>query len=315
MKVAVIGASGLVGRRILEELSGKGYDIDGFCSKNSAGKVVSGIKLKRLSKLAIKRYDFAIFSAGSEVAKTYAPIFAKKGAFVIDNSNAFRREKNVPLVIPEVNGDVINEKTKIIANPNCSTTQVALALAAIDKVCKIKRVVVSTYQSASGAGKKGLDDLDNNKTNKFAYPLFDNLLPQIDIPLENGYTLEEDKIIFELKKILGRSDLKVTATAVRVPIHYCHGASVNVEFFENISLEKIKKALENASGIILRDDIKNLVYPLPLDAFDKREVFVGRLRRDFSTDNAINFWVVADNLRKGAATNTVQILEYIRRNL
>ena len=315
MKVAVIGASGLVGRRILEELSGKGYDIDGFCSKNSAGKVVSGIKLKRLSKLAIKRYDFAIFSAGSEVAKTYAPIFAKKGAFVIDNSNAFRREKNVPLVIPEVNGDAINEKTKIIANPNCSTTQVALALAAIDKVCKIKRVVVSTYQSASGAGKKGLEDLDNNKTNKFAYPLFDNLLPQIDIPLENGYTLEEDKIIFELKKILGRSDLKVTATAVRVPIHYCHGASVNVEFFENISLEKIKKALENASGIILRDDIKNLVYPLPLDAFDKREVFVGRLRRDFSTDNAINFWVVADNLRKGAATNTVQILEYIRRNL
>ena len=312
MKIAVVGASGLVGRKILCSLKDQGNEIYAYASKKSAGKIIEGIKVQKLSIFKIKKCDFAIFSAGSEISKKFAPLFARKGAYVIDNSNAFRREENVPLIVPEVNFEQFNKSTRIIANPNCSTIQIALALYYINKIYKIKRVVISTYQSASGAGQKGIEDLENKTSKKFDHPLYDNLLAKIDKALENGYTLEEDKMIFELKKILSLPELLVTATAVRVPIHYCHGASVNVEFFDKISLEKIRETLGKSKGIVLLDDLQKNIYPEPRTAKNTDSVYVGRLRRDFSLENGINFFVVADNLRKGASTNAIQIMNKIR---
>lgn len=309
MKVAVVGASGLVGRRVIKQLKEENAEIFGFASKKSNGQIIDGVKIKALNRLSIKKYDYAIFSAGSEVSKKYAKIFAKKGAIVIDNSNAFRRENSVPLVVPEINLDSVLKGDKIVANPNCSTIQIALPLFYINQICKIKRVIVSTYQSASGGGKKGLDDLDNKTTNKFPHILFDDLIPQIDIPLENGYTLEEDKIMFETKKILSLPDLKISATAVRVPIHYCHGASVFVEFEEDFNIEEIKKHLSSSKGIKLADDLESGVYPLAKMAKDTSLVFVGRIRRDLSVENGLSFWTVADNTMKGASSNAVQILK------
>lgn len=309
MRVAVVGASGLVGRKILEELKNMSASVTAFCSKNSDGKVIDGFKMQKLTKLKIKKFDYAIFSAGSEVSQKYAPLFTKKGAVVIDNSSAFRREENVPLVVPEINIDEVLDEHKIIANPNCSTIQIVLPLYYINKVAKIKRIVVSTYQSASGAGQKGLNDLDNKTTIKFRHTLYDDLIPDIDRPLENGNTFEEDKIIYETKKILSLPDLKVSATAVRVPIHYCHGASVNVEFFDEFSLSEVKKALLNAEGIKVLDDLKNGVYPLTKLAKDTSDVYVGRLRIDQSVEHGLNFWAVADNLKKGAASNAVAIMK------
>lgn len=308
MKIAVVGASGLVGRKILKLLGNK-YEIDAFCSSRSEGLVIEGHTLKKLTQENIDAYDFALFSAGSDVSKKWAENFIKKGATVIDNSNAFRRNKNVPLIVPEININTINKSTKIIANPNCSTIQLALPLYHLNKVNKIKKVIVSTYQSASGAGQKGLDDLNNKTTNKFPYILYDELIPQIDTTLKNGYTLEEDKIVFELRKILNLPKLKVTATAVRVPIQYCHGESVHITFKHSISVDKVKSTLENARGITVLDNTKENIYPLTSIAKNTNNIYVGRIRKDLNQKNSICMWIVADNLMKGASANAIQILK------
>lgn len=309
MKIAIVGATGLVGRKIIEQLNDKENELICYASKQSVGKKICGHKVIALSCLNIKKVDFAIFSAGSEISKKYAQRFIKKGAIVIDNSSAFRREQNVPLIVPEINKEKALS-SKLIANPNCSTIQIVLTLFYLSKIAKIKRVVVSTYQSASGAGEKGIFDLENKTTLKIPQILCDDLIPQIGNFLENGYSEEEDKIMFETKKILEKN-IKICATAVRVPIHFCHGASVNVEFEDKIDLEEVYGTFEKADGIVVLDNPIANVYPLCQTAKQTSKVCVGRIRKDFSTENAINFWVVADNLYKGASTNAVQILNYL----
>ena len=266
-------------------------------------------------------FDFALFSAGGDTAKKFAPIAASKGCIVIDNSSAFRMNNNVPLVVPEVNPEEIQNNNGIIANPNCSTIQAVVALKPLDEKYHIKRIVYSTYQAVSGAGSKGICDLENgissfkNKQDytlqKFSYPIFNNCLPHIDVFLENGYTKEEEKMINETRKILKRPDLKITATTVRVPVFNSHSESINVEFEKDFDLEELKNILKNSPGIIIQDDIKNNIYPIATDATGHDEVFIGRIRRDESVKYGVNLWVVADNIRKGAASNAVQILEKI----
>lgn len=310
MKIAVIGATGLVGKKIIEQIKDKNAEIIAYATKKSKGKEVCGIKVKELSKLTIKKVDFAIFSAGSQTSKKYAPLFAKKGAFVIDNSSAFRQEKDVPLVVPEINANTINNKTKIISNPNCSTIQLVLVLHYLSQICKIKRVVVSSFQSASGAGEKGIFDLENNTTQKFPHILSDELIPQIGTFLSNGYSEEENKIMTETNKILS-SNIKLCATCVRVPIHFCHGESVNIEFEKDVKISEILNKLESANGIVVVDNIFANTYPLCKNATGTTKVYVGRIRKDPSCENTINLWIVADNVLKGASTNAVQILEHI----
>ena len=316
MKIAIIGASGLVGRKMIEILQDrKNYDIIPYCSKKSAGKTIGDLQLIELTKQTIQKVDIALFSAGSNVSKIWAKEFAELGAFVIDNSNAFRREKNIPLVLPEINSFLLNNQSKIIANPNCSTIQIALPLFYLNKINKITKVIVSTYQSVSGAGQKGIEDLENNTTKKFAYPISNNLIPQIDVALENGYTLEEDKINFELKKILSEQNISVLATAVRVPIKNCHGASVYVEFENEFDVKQAKSALSHKKGITLQDDLENNIYPMPITCTNSDSVYVGRLRQDPDNKKALLFWVVADNLRKGAATNAIEIMNIIEKTI
>lgn len=259
-------------------------------------------------------FDFAIFSAGGETAKKYAPIAASKGCIVVDNSSAFRMDPNVPLVVPEVNKEEIANNKGIIANPNCSTIQAVLPLKALDDKYKIKRIVYSTYQAVSGAGQKGLSDLENgrkgiNKLEKFPYPIYNNCLPQIDVFTENGYTKEELKMINETRKILNNPDLKITATTVRVPVENSHSESINVEFEKDFELSELIETLKNFEGIIVKDDINSEIYPLATTATGHDDVFVGRIRRDFSIESGVNLWVVADNIRKGAASNAIQIVE------
>ena len=259
-------------------------------------------------------FDFAIFSAGGETAKKYAPIAASKGCIVVDNSSAFRMDPNVPLVVPEVNKEEIANNKGIIANPNCSTIQAVLPLKALDDKYKIKRIVYSTYQAVSGAGQKGLNDLENgrkgiNKLEKFPYPIYNNCLPQIDVFTENGYTKEELKMINETRKILNNPDLKITATTVRVPVENSHSESINVEFEKDFELSELIETLKNFEGIIVKDDINSEIYPLATTATGHDDVFVGRIRRDFSIESGVNLWVVADNIRKGAASNAIQIVE------
>lgn len=264
-------------------------------------------------------FDFALFSAGGDTAKKFAPIAASKGCIVIDNSSAFRMDNNVPLVVPEVNPEEIQNNNGIIANPNCSTIQAVVALKPLDEKYHIKRIVYSTYQAVSGAGSKGICDLENgissfeNKNDytlqKFPYPIFNNCLPHIDVFLENGYTKEEEKMINETRKILKRPDLKITATTVRVPVFNSHSESINVEFEKDFNLEELKSILKNSPGIILQDDVKNNIYPIAIESTGHDEVFIGRIRRDESIKSGVNLWVVADNIRKGAASNAVQILE------
>ncbi len=254
-----------------------------------------------------------MFSAGGDVSKEFAPVFAKHGALVIDNSSAWRRDVNVPLVVPECNPEDILKHKNIIANPNCSTIQAVVALKPLNDAFKIKRIVYSTYQAVSGAGVRGFNDLKGGicgeKPQKFPYPIFGNCLPHIDVFLDNGYTKEEDKMIFETKKILHDDSLKITATCVRVPVYYGHSESINVEFEKPCTVEEVKKVLSSAPGVVVQDDVKNNVYPMPVSAEDKDEVFVGRIRKDDTVPSGINLWVVADNIRKGAATNAVQIAE------
>ena len=258
-------------------------------------------------------FDFAVFSAGSDTAKKFAPIAASKGCIVVDNSSAFRMDFDVPLIVPEVNPEDIFTHHGIIANPNCSTIQAVVALKPLDVKYKIKRIVYSTYQAVSGAGQKGVDDLENTlnglEPKKFPYSIANNCLPHIDVFNEDGYTKEEIKMINETRKILHRPDLKITATTVRVPVINSHSESINIEFENDFDLGELKNLLKNSPGIVLQDDIKNNIYPLATLATGSDDVFVGRIRRDDSVPFGINMWVVADNIRKGAASNAIQIVE------
>ena len=322
--IAVVGATGLVGNAFLRVLEEKKLNIDKYylyASKKSAGEIIrflgSNHTVLELTEENIvdKGITLALFSAGTEVSKRFAPIFVKNGAVVIDNSSQWRMDDNCPLVVPEVNAEDIWWNSGIIANPNCSTIQAVVALKPLDDEFKIKRIVYSTYQAVSGAGVQGFLDLQQGakgiNPQKFPYPIFANVIPHIDSFLENGYTKEEMKMIKETKKILHNDSLKITATTVRVPVYYGHSESINVEFYKPCTLIDIKNTLSKANGIVLIDDIHNNKYPMPIYAEGKDEVFVGRVRIDDTVDSGCNLWVVADNIRKGAATNAIQIAEKI----
>ena len=315
MKIAVVGATGLVGRKVLYLLEQKkickASELVLFASSKSNGALIDfkgeKVIVNELKNENIKKYDYAIFCAGGTVSKMYAKIFARKGCVVIDNSSAFRRNKNVPLVVPEINMcDIVN--CGIIANPNCSTIGASLPLFAILKKYEIKRVIISTYQAVSGAGKTAIDDLKNNTTNKLNYLIKDNLIPQIDKPLKNGYTYEEDKMNYELQKILHKK-LAISTTCVRVPVKNCHSETINIELNKKPNLKTIKDLLANMQGVELIDDLQNNKYPMPLIANGQESVFVGRIRKDISCENAINIFISFDNILKGASLNAVQILE------
>jgi len=325
--VAVVGATGMVGRKFIEVLEERNFPIEKiyfFASGRSAGSVLrfkgQDVVVEELKEdnIKTKKIHFALFSAGGDISKAFAPVFVKYGATVIDNSSAWRMDPEVPLVVPEVNPEDIKWNKGIIANPNCSTIQAVVALKPLYDKYGIKRIIYSTYQAVSGAGMKGYDDLiDGYKgeaPKKFPYPIAGNVLPHIDVFLENGYTKEEMKMVDETKKILHDNDLKITATTVRVPVFYGHSESINVELKKDFELKDIFEMYEHAPGVILKDDVSKLIYPMPVDAAGRDEVFVGRIRKDFSTDNAVNLWVVADNIRKGAASNAVQIAECMIEN-
>ncbi len=320
--VAVVGATGMVGNKFLEVLAEKQLPVENyylFASAKSAGKIIDFMgkphTVIELSEKNIedKKIDIALFSAGGDTSKEFAPIFAKHGILVIDNSSAWRRDENVPLVVPECNWNAIANHKNIIATPNCSTIQAMVVLKPLHEAFKIKRVIYSTYQAVSGAGVKGFNDLKGGicgeAPQKFPHPIFGNCIPHIDVFLDNGYTKEEDKMIFETKKILEDQSIKVTATCVRVPVYYGHSESINLEFEKPCTVEQVKEILSKAEGVVIQDDGANNVYPMPLTAENKNEVFVGRIRKDDTVENGINLWCVADNIRKGAATNAVQIAE------
>ena len=320
--VAVVGATGMVGNKFLEILTERKLPVENyylFASKKSAGKEIDFMGKKHtvielnddnIEKLKGK-LDFALFSAGGSVSAEFAPKFVKIGAIVVDNSSQWRMDENVPLVVPEVNPEDIKKHNGIIANPNCSTIQAMVALKPLYDAYGIKRIIYSTYQAVSGAGVKGYTDLKENKTEKFPYPILNNMLPHIDVFTENGYTKEELKMVNETRKILHDKKLKVTATTVRVPVFYGHSESINVELKKSTTREDVMKLYASAPGIVLQDDVKNNIYPMPINAENKDEVFVGRIRMDDSVKSGVNIWVVADNIRKGAATNAVQILELL----
>ena len=323
MKVAVVGATGLVGSKMLQVLEERNFPVTKLfpvASERSVGKTIKfkGKRYKIISMDAAvgKRPDVAIFSAGGSVSKDWAPRFAEKGTVVIDNSSAWRMDPEKKLVVPEVNAGVLTKKDKIIANPNCSTIQMVVALKPLHDKYKIKRIVVSTYQSVTGTGVKAVNQLMSERKGKigeraYPYQIDLNLLPHIDVFTENGYTKEEMKMVNETKKIMGDDSIRVTATTVRVPVIGGHSEAVNVEFERDFDLDEVRDILKKAPGVIVQDNVKELQYPMPLFAHDKDEVFVGRLRRDESQPNTLNMWVVSDNLRKGAATNAVQIAEYL----
>ena len=327
-KIAVVGATGMVGRKFLQVLEERKLPVSEyylFASARTAGTKLPFMgkeyEIRELTETAFDGLgvDIALFSAGGSTSEKFAPIVAASGAVVIDNSSQWRMDPDVPLVVPEVNPEAISGYTKkgIIANPNCSTIQAMVPLKPLSDRYGLKRVIYSTYQAVSGAGMGGFNDLKNGlkgePPHKFPHPIADNCLPHIDVFLENGYTKEEEKMINETRKILGLPDLRVPATTVRVPVFYGHSESINVELNSPYELEDVRKLWENTPGLIVRDDPKNNVYPLALTAADTDPVYVGRLRRDFSADNALNFWCVADNIRKGAATNAVQIAEELIR--
>jgi aspartate-semialdehyde dehydrogenase len=325
MKVAVVGATGLVGSKMIKVLEERNFDVTEFipvASEKSVGKKVT-FKGKEYDVVGMqtaidRKPQIAIFSAGGATSKTWAPKFAEVGTTVVDNSSAWRMEPDIKLVVPEVNAHVLTKTDKIIANPNCSTIQMVVALVGIHKAYKIKRIVVSTYQSVTGSGKKGYDQLMDERngiqgTKAYAHPIDMNALPHIDVFLDNGYTKEEMKMVNETRKIMGDDSIRVTATTVRIPVIGGHSEAVNVECEKDFELDEVRKILEKTPGVIVMDDPKNNVYPMPLISHDRDEVFVGRIRRDESQPRTLNMWIVSDNLRKGAATNAVQIAEYIVR--
>lgn len=323
VNVAIVGATGMVGRTFLKVLEERNFPIDNlylFSSARSAGsKVEFAGKEYTVEELNENSFDrdiqIALFSAGGSISEKYAPIAASKGVIVVDNSSAWRMDENVPLVVPEVNPEAVKEHKGIIANPNCSTIQAMVPLKPLHDKYKIKRIVYSTYQAVSGSGVKGTKDLEdgiNGVPNQFyPHPIAYNCLPHIDVFMENGYTKEEMKMINETMKILNDYNLKITATTVRVPVVNGHSESVNVEFENDFKIDELKGVLAGFEGLELVDDIANNVYPTAFELSGRDEVFVGRIRRDFSVDSGINMWVVADNIRKGAATNAVQIAELL----
>ena len=320
INLAIVGATGLVGRAIIDVIQERNIPVEKcklFCSSKSAGQVINvfgkDIITEELKEDSFDEgFDFAIFSAGGDVSRKFAPIAASKGCIVVDNSSAFRMEEDVPLVVPEVNPEDIKWNKGIIANPNCSTIQAMLPLKALDDKYGIKRVVFSTYQAVSGAGKKAVDDLYNDGTTplkKSPHPIVNNCLPHIDVFGDNGYSKEEMKMINETRKILHKPDLKVTATTVRVPVLNSHSESINIELEKDFDLNELKETLGQMENLIIVDNPSNNEYPLATNASGHDEVFVGRIRRDESVDYGVNIWVVSDNIRKGAATNAVQIVE------
>jgi aspartate-semialdehyde dehydrogenase len=336
MKIAVVGATGLVGTKMLEILAERNFSVSELFSVASERSVGKEIIFKNKSYKVISMQDainakpvIALFSAGGSTSLEWAPEFAKAGTTVIDNSSAWRMDKSKPLIVSEVNADVLTRNDKIIANPNCSTIQMVVALNPLHKKYRIKRIVVSTYQSVTGTGKKAVDQLNGERKLReekgekegkremqeypmaYKYQIDLNAIPQIDIFLENGYTKEEMKMVNETKKIMRDDSIKVTATTVRIPVMGGHSESVNVEFENDFDIEELKKLLGNSPGIVLQDDPAQQIYPMPLWAHEKDDVFVGRIRRDETQPNTLNMWIVSDNLRKGAATNAVQIAEYL----
>lgn len=320
--IAIVGATGMVGRTFLKVLAERQLPADRyilFASARSAGKKLTFLgeeyTVEELTDENIKDrgIDIALFSAGASISKQFAPVFAEEGAVVIDNSSAWRMDPDIPLVVPEVNPRDILKHHGIIANPNCSTIQAVVALQPLEIAYGIKRVIYSTYQAVSGAGMGGYADLEEglkgNAPQKFPHPIAGNCLPHIDVFLENGYTKEEIKMVNETRKIMGLPDLPVTATCVRVPVFHGHSESINVELEGSYDLAELKDVLLNAPGIIIQDDPSENLYPMPIVAEDTDPVYVGRIRRDESVENGVNLWVVSDNIRKGAATNTVQIAQ------
>ena len=325
--VAVVGATGNVGRKFLEILAERNFPIKElylFASKRSAGKTMKFkdndyvIYETCEENIKDKKIDFALFSAGGDASLEFAPIFVKYGATVIDNSSAWRMNPEVPLVVPEVNPEDLRWHKGIIANPNCSTIQAMVPLKALKDKYGIKRIVYSTYQAVSGAGMQGILDLEDGlkgaAPKKFPYPIAGNCLPHIDVFMDNGYTKEEMKMVNETHKILHDDDIKITATCVRVPVLNCHGESVNIELNSEFELTDIFKLFETTEGLTVYDNTKELEYPTQLQVSGKDDVYVGRIRRDFSVDNGLNLWVVADNIRKGAALNAIQIAELLISN-
>ncbi len=323
MKIAVVGATGLVGTKMMQVLAERNFPITELipvASEKSIGHSVSfkgkEYKVVGMQTAIDMNPAIAIFSAGGGTSLEWAPKFASAGITVIDNSSAWRMDATKKLVVPEINAQVLSKDDKIIANPNCSTIQMVVALNPLHKKYKIKRVVVSTYQSVTGTGKKAVDQLMNERAGidgekAYAYTIDLNVIPQIDVFMDNGYTKEEMKMVNETNKIMGDDSIKVTATAIRIPVMGGHSESVNIEFENEFELTDVVAILKEAPGIIVQDDIKNAFYPMPLTAHDKDETFVGRIRRDESQPKTLNMWIVADNLRKGAATNAVQIAEYL----
>ena len=331
MKIAVVGATGLVGSKMLQVLDEQHIHIDELivaASERSVGKEIvfqgKTHKVVSVEEAIDKCPDIAIFSAGGAASKQYAPSFAANGAFVIDNSSAWRMEKGVPLVVPEINADTITPDTHIIANPNCSTIQMVMALAPIHKAYGIKRLVISTYQSVSGSGIKGINQLNSEErkhsqlstlnsrlTNAYPHQIYRNVLPHGGDFCDNGYTTEEEKLVNETRKVLRDPDIAITATVCRVPVTGGHSEAVNVETLKPFEIEEVRRLLENMPGVVVQDDPANNLYPMAITSFDKDEVFVGRIRRDHSIANGMNLWIVSDNIRKGAATNAVQIAKHL----
>lgn len=322
--LAIVGATGLVGSTFLKVLEERNFPFENIymmASKKSAGTTLSfkgnSYLVEELTEHSFdKPIDIALFSAGGSASQTYAPIAAQKGVTVVDNSSAWRMDPSVPLVVPEVNPKDVEWNKGIIANPNCSTIQAVVAIKPLHDKFRVKRIVYSTYQAVSGTGLKGIQDLKeglagNDIMKAYPHPIAGNCLPHIDVFLENGYTKEEMKMVNETRKILGDEHLRITATTVRVPVFDSHSESINLEFEKSFDLEEVKSILSNFPGIVVLDDPKNNVYPLARTAAGKNEVFVGRIRRDESVENGLNLWVVADNIRKGAATNAVQIAELL----
>ena len=326
MKTAVVGATGLVGRTMVKVLEERNFPVTQLipaASLKSVGKEIifrgKSLRVVSVMEAVEARPDFAIFSAGGAASKEWAPVFAENGTVVIDNSAAWRMEKGIPLVVPEINSSVIRKGDRIIANPNCSTIQMVMALAPLHKAFKIKRIVVATYQSVTGTGVKAITQMENERQGikgEMAYPhqIDMNCFPHGGTFLASGYTTEEQKLVDETRKILGDQTIQVTATVVRIPVVGGHSEAVNIEFENEFDLDKVKDLLNTFPGIVVYDNPSEFKYPMPILSHNRDEVFVGRIRRDFSREKCLNLWIVSDNVRKGAATNAIQIAEYMAAN-
>jgi aspartate-semialdehyde dehydrogenase len=326
MRIAVVGVTGMVGKVMLDVLTERNIPISELipvASEKSIGKTIlfkgENLEVIGLAEALNTQPDIALFSAGGDTSLEWAPKFAENGTTVIDNSSAWRMKKDIKLVIPEINASKLTSTDKIIANPNCSTIQMVMAIAPLHKAFKIKRLVISTYQSITGTGVKAVEQLDNEMYDKigekaYPYQIHKNALPQCDVFLKNDYTKEEMKLVQETHKILEDSSIGITATAIRIPVVGGHSESVNIEFKLKYDIKKVRTILNETIGVEVIDDPKKNLYPMPINAEGKDEVFIGRIRRDESVENGLNLWIVSDNLRKGAATNTIQIAEYLIHN-